>query len=91
MRLESFVDGGAIVHHNSKSSLVVELKSKLHLDLALMDLKESVIRKLNESFSIGGWCVKVQREILCSRCRWVEGSDPRSSTLVLLLNSSGVE
>ena len=52
-RLESSPDRGAIVHHNSESSLVVEVKSKQHLDLALMELKESVIGKLNESFSLG--------------------------------------
>ena len=40
VRLESTPDGGSIVHHNSESSLVVEVKSKQHLDLALMELKE---------------------------------------------------
>ena len=54
MRLESSPDGGGLVHHNSKSSLVVEVKSKQHLDLALMELKESVLGKLNESLSLGG-------------------------------------
>ena len=39
VRLERSPDGGAIVHHKSESSLVVELKSKHHLDLALMELK----------------------------------------------------
>ena len=47
-RLENSPDGGAIVHHNSESSLVVEVKSKKHLDLVLMELKESVLGKLNE-------------------------------------------
>ena len=54
MRLESSPDWGAIVYHNSESSLVVEVKSKQHLDLALMKSKESVIDKLNESFCLGG-------------------------------------
>ena len=40
MRLECSPNGGAIVHHNSESSLVVEVKSKQHLDLALMELKK---------------------------------------------------
>ena len=53
MRLESTPYGGAIVHHNSESSLVLEVKSKQHLDLALMELKESFLVKLNESFSLG--------------------------------------
>ena len=48
MRLESSPDWGSIVHHNSKSSLVVEVKSKQHLDLALKELKELVLGKLNE-------------------------------------------
>ena len=72
VRLESSPDGGAIVHHISQSSLVVEVKSKQHLYLSLMELKESLLCKLNESLSLGGWCVKVPREIMCSRCRLVE-------------------
>ena len=43
-----------MVHHNSVSSLVVEVKSRLHLDQQLNDLKESVLCKLKESFSLGG-------------------------------------
>ena len=54
VRLQSSPDGGAIVHYNSESSLVVEVKSKQHLDLALIELKESVLGKLNESYSLGG-------------------------------------
>ena len=54
MRLESSLNGGAIVHHNSESSLVVEVKSKQHLDQPLMELKESVLGKLNELFSLRG-------------------------------------
>ena len=40
VRLECSPNGGAIVHHNSKSSLMVEVKSKQHLDKSLMELKE---------------------------------------------------
>ena len=54
VRLEGSSNGGVIVHHNSESSLVVEVKSKKHLDEPLMELKESVLDKLNESFSLGG-------------------------------------
>ena len=32
VRLEGSKNGGAIVHHNSESSLMVEVKSKQHLD-----------------------------------------------------------
>ena len=54
VRMQSSLDGGSIVLHNFDSSLVVEVKSKQHLDLDLMKLKESVFGKLNESFSLGG-------------------------------------
>ena len=52
-----FSGPGVIVHHNSESSLVVEVKSKQHLDQPLMELKEFVLCKLNESFSLRGWYV----------------------------------
>ena len=52
MRLESSPYGDAIVHHNSELSLVVEVNSKRHLDLALMELNESVLDIFNESFSL---------------------------------------
>ena len=54
VRLEGSLNGGAIVYHNSDSSLVVGVKSKQHLDQSLMELKESVLVKLNDSFSLGG-------------------------------------
>ena len=43
-----------MVHHNFESSLVVEVLSKQHLDQPLIELKESVLCELNESFSLGG-------------------------------------
>ena len=87
VRLDGSPNGGAIVYYNPKSSLVVEVKSKQHLDLALMEMNEWVLDKLNESFSLGWDGVKVPREIMCSRCRWVNGSDPRRITWVPPLNS----
>ena len=51
--VEDSPNGGFIVHHNSESSLVVEVKSKKHLDLFFMELKEFVLGKLNDSFSQG--------------------------------------
>ena len=54
VRLESDLDGCVIIHHNFESSLVVEVKSKQNLELVLMELNESVLIKLNESFSLGG-------------------------------------
>ena len=49
MQLEYSPDGCFMFHYNSNSSLVVEFKSKKHLDILLMKLKESVLGKLNES------------------------------------------
>ena len=48
VRLEDSPNGGIMVHHNFESSLVVEVKSKKHLDQPLMYLKKSVLAKLNE-------------------------------------------
>ena len=76
MRLEDSPDGGFMVHHNSESSLVVEVKSKQHLDQTLMELKESVLVKLNESFSLRGWCLEVSRKVVCSHCKWFKEPDP---------------
>ena len=43
-----------MVHHNFESSVEVKVKSKQHLDQTLMELKESVIGKPNESFYVRG-------------------------------------
>ena len=52
MRLEDSLDSGFMVHYNSESSLVVEVKSKQYLHQPFMELKESVLGKFNESFSL---------------------------------------
>ena len=54
VQLEYFLKGGFIVHHNSKSSIVVVVKSKQHLDPLFIELQESVLSKSNESLSQGG-------------------------------------
>ena len=54
VRLESSLNRGAIVHHNTDSSLLVEVKSKQYLDQPLMELNESVLSKHKESFSSTG-------------------------------------
>ena len=41
VRLEDSPNGGFMVYHNLESSLVIEVKSKQHLDQSLMELKES--------------------------------------------------
>ena len=52
VRMEDSSNGGFMVHFNSKWYLVVEVKSKQHFDQPLMELKKSVIGKLNKSFSL---------------------------------------
>ena len=51
VRLEDSQIGGFMVHNNSELSLAVEVKCKQHFDPLLMEFKESVLGKLNESFS----------------------------------------
>ena len=53
VRLVDFTIGGVSVHPSSKSSLVDEVKEGHHLDLVLMELKYSVLVKMNESFALG--------------------------------------
>ena len=55
VRLKGSPNGGAIVHHNSNSSLVFAVKSKQRLDKSLMEFKEAFHEKLSETFSLGGW------------------------------------
>ena len=64
VRIEDSRIGCVVVRHNSESSLVFELKSKKHFDQALMELKELVLSKLNESFSLGRWCLEVPRKVI---------------------------
>ena len=54
-----------MVRHTSKSTLVVCMKSKLHINYLLMELKEIVISKANVSFSVGEDTVLRNLEGLC--------------------------
>ena len=54
VRLMDSTSGGVSVHPSFESSLVVEVKQGQHLDPVLMELKELVLIKMNESFSFGG-------------------------------------
>lgn len=58
-----------MVHHNSNSYLVVEVSSKQDLDQSFMDLKESILGNLNESFSLARWCLEVSKKIVFSYYR----------------------
>lgn len=53
--LDNYPKGRFMVHHESKLSLVVEVKSNQYLDPQLMDLEELVLIKLIHLFSQGGW------------------------------------
>ena len=53
VRLVDSTSGCVSLHPSSKSSLVVEVKKGQHLDLVLMELKDSLLLKMNESFALG--------------------------------------
>ena len=50
VRIEDSLNGGVVVYHNSESSLVVEVKSKKHLNPLLIELKELDLWNMYESF-----------------------------------------
>ena len=54
VRLVDSTSRGVSVHPSSESSLVVEVKKDQHLDAVLMELINSVLIKMNESFALGG-------------------------------------
>ena len=69
LKLDDSPSGGFMVHHNTKTSLVVEVKSKQHLEKLLIELKQSVLRKLKEAFSLEGWQFEVPMNIMYSQGR----------------------
>lgn len=50
IRLENSIKREFMVHHKSESYVVVEVKSKQHLDPLLVEFNESDFRKFNEAF-----------------------------------------
>ena len=52
VRLANTPSGCVSVHSNSESSFIVDVKAKQHLDPILMELKDSVLSKKNESLSL---------------------------------------
>ena len=54
VRLVYSTSGDASVYPSSKSFLVVEVKKGQNLDHVLMELKDSVLIKMNESFALEG-------------------------------------
>ena len=57
--------GGVSVYPSSESSLVVEVKQGQQLDPVLMELKDSVLINMNESFSLGGDDILRYQDRLC--------------------------
>ena len=67
LRLVDSSGGGVSVHPSSESSLVVEVKEGQHLDHVLMDLKDSMLVKMNETFSLGDYDILRFQDRLCVR------------------------
>ncbi|WMV37616.1 hypothetical protein MTR67_031001, partial [Solanum verrucosum] len=65
VQLVDSTKGGVVVLHSSKSSFVVYVKTKEHLDPILMELQESVLGKSVEAFSQGGDGVLRYKARLC--------------------------
>ena len=65
VRLVDSTSGGVSVYPSSESSLVVEVKKCQHFDPVLMDLKDSVLIKMNESFALGGEDLLRYQDRLC--------------------------
>lgn len=65
VRLIDSPSGGVSVHSRSESSFVVYVKDNQHLDPVLMELKEFVLSKLNESFSLSRDSVLRYKNRLC--------------------------
>ena len=66
VRLEDFPNDGFMVHNKPESSLVVEVKSKKHLDPLLMELKKSVIKKFNDYSTRGNGFLRYQSRLCVS-------------------------
>ena len=60
VRLEDSSNGSFMVHNNSESSLVIVVKSKQNLGKSSMEFKESVLGKLNKTFSRGDGILRCQ-------------------------------
>ena len=52
VRLVDTPSGGVSVHSSSESSFAIDVKDKQHLDPVLMEFKDSLLSKVNESLSL---------------------------------------
>ncbi|XP_069150849.1 uncharacterized protein [Solanum lycopersicum] len=65
VRLVDSTSGGILVHPSSESSLIVEVKKGQHLRLMLMELEDSVLLKMYESFALGDDRILRYQDRLC--------------------------
>ena len=65
MRLVDSTSEGVSVHPSYESSLVVEVKEVQHLDFVLIEMKDSVLVKMNESFALGDDGILRYQDRLC--------------------------
>ena len=68
VRLVDSTSGSVSVHPSSESSLVVEVKQGQHLDPVLMELKDTMLVKMNVSFGLGDDDILRYQDCLCIRC-----------------------
>ena len=67
VRLVDSTSGGVSVHPSYESFLVIEVREGQHLDPVLMELKDSMLVKMNETFSLGDYDILRFQERLCVR------------------------
>ena len=65
VRLVDSTSWGVLAHPSFESSLVVEVKKDQHLDPMLMELKDSVLINMNESYALGGDGILWYQDKLC--------------------------
>ena len=65
VRLVDSTSAGVSIHPSSESSLVVEVKEVQHLDFVLIEMKDSVLVKMNESFALGDDGILRYQDRLC--------------------------
>ena len=65
VQLVDSTSGGVSVHSSSESCLLVEVKEGQHMDPVLMELKDSLFVKMNESFAFGDDDILRHKDRLC--------------------------
>ena len=65
VRLTDSSSGGFSVNSSSESTFIVDVKANQHLDTLIMKVKDSVLSKLNESFSLSRDSVLRYKNRLC--------------------------